>query len=76
MRQDESSYYGTLTVRLMNLEFFSVENREPLKVCELGKDLRKVEFKKEVVSRIDKVTMKEEGRAFKGSCGHPGKGWY
>ena len=43
---------GTLTVRLMNLEFFSVENREPLKVCELGKDLRKVEFKKEVVSRI------------------------
>lgn len=43
---------GTLTVRLMNLEFFSVENREPLKVYELGKDLRKVEFKEEIVSRI------------------------
>lgn len=42
----------TLNVRLMNLEFFSIENRKPFKVYELGKDLRKVVFKEEVVSRI------------------------
>lgn len=42
----------TLNGGLMNLEFFSVENRKPLKVYELGKDSRKVVFKEEEVSRI------------------------
>lgn len=45
-------YSGALNVRLKNLEFFSVANREPLKVYSLGKDMKKVMFKAEVVSRI------------------------
>ena len=76
MRQDESSYQQDLECQANEFGILLVENRKPLKVYELGKDLRKVVFKEEVVSRIAQVAMKEAGMAFKGSCGHPGMGEY